>query len=150
MPGHSPVKQLTAGVAVVLLSLLVWLESRGFPELPDGHPGPALFPRVIAIGLFLSGAYLTVSALLPEREPALEPAGRTGVAGGVARIAVVTLALAAYPFASDLLGFIPTISAISLLVALLLKARPLQGALTAVGGTLVIYLLFTRVLGVPL
>jgi hypothetical protein len=51
---------------------------------------------------------------------------------------------------SGLVGFVATVSVLCFLVALLLQARPLAGAITAVAGTLVIYVVFTQLLGVPL
>jgi putative tricarboxylic transport membrane protein len=144
------VKQLIGGIAVILLSMLVWFQSRTFPQLPDGHPGPGLFPGVVAVALFLCGAVLSASALWSPRPDRAETEGTPAPAAGGARIAAVLLALVLYPFASVAIGFVPTISITCFLVALLLKARPVPGAVTALGGTLVIYLLFTRVLGVPL
>ncbi|MDE2955947.1 MAG: tripartite tricarboxylate transporter TctB family protein [Bacteroidota bacterium] len=44
------------GLAIILLAGLVWISSRQFPTLPEGYPGPALFPRVIAVLLLLAGA----------------------------------------------------------------------------------------------
>jgi integral membrane sensor domain MASE1 len=48
------------------------------------------------------------------------------------------------------LGFIPTVSLLSFGVAFLLRAPLLPALLTSVVGTVLIYWLFTRLLGVPL
>jgi hypothetical protein len=89
---------------------------------------------------------------VPAEPPgtALEAAPAGGARRGASRIALVALAIALYPVAHQLLGFVPTVGALSLTVALLLRARPLPAALTALGAAVAIYLLFTRLLGVPL
>jgi putative tricarboxylic transport membrane protein len=145
-------REWVGGASAALLGIVVWVQSRGFPELPDGHPGPGLFPSVVGIGLFLAGALLIASALRPRGAPPVAPSERVlgGAAAGSARVAAVLVAVAGYPLLQPMLGFVPTIAAVCLLVALLLRARPLPAALTALGGTLLIYLLFTRLLGVPL
>jgi len=49
-----------------------------------------------------------------------------------------------------LLGFVPTLSLLSLVVALLLGARLIHAVPTALISALLIYWLFTGLLGVPL
>lgn len=140
---------ISAGL-VIILSLFVWFYSRTFPSLPDGHPGPGLFPRAVAAGMFIAGCYLALRALRGEPAGASQELKAESVGKGLSRIGVVLLALGLYPFLTGIVGFVPTVSGISFIVALLLKAKPLQSAATALGGTLFVYLLFTRLLGVPL
>jgi putative tricarboxylic transport membrane protein len=144
--------ELVGGASALLLSILVWVQSRRFPELPDGHPGPGLFPALVAVGLLLAGAVLVLSALRPGGAASAAPADEAhgGAAAGGARVAAVLAAVGAYPILQPLVGFVPSVAAVCLLVGLLLRARPIPAALTAIAGTLVIYLLFTRLLGVPL
>jgi putative tricarboxylic transport membrane protein len=146
-------KRYVAGIGaslVLILSLFVWFYARTFPTLPDGHPGPGLFPSAVAIGLFLCGCYLAFRSLRVETTGPPEDTASEGRSGGLLRIGAVLAAIGLYPPLSGLLGFVPTVSALGFLVAILLGARPIPGAVTAVAGTGLVYLLFTRVLGVPL
>lgn len=57
-PAHR--NDLIAGVLVVAFGVAVLLYVRGFPELPDGQPGPALFPGILASLMVLFGLTLVV------------------------------------------------------------------------------------------
>jgi len=158
------VKQVAVGLAFMALAAFVWFQARGFPELPEGHPGPALFPNLVAAGLFLAGAALAVTSLMaarsggpeggaqvtPEEGSAPDDDGPDSAGRGVLRIVLVLAAVGAYPLISPATGFVASVGIVGVVVALLLRARPVAAVTTAVAGTLVIYLLFTRLLGVPL
>lgn len=173
-------KDTLAGLAVMVLAGSVWLQARNFPALPEGHPGPALFPNVVAAGLFLAGAALVMATFIRRRrsgdapstgapataepttaptEPTAGPAEPTAAPPGAAttapvpgllRVALVVGAAGLYPVLAPAVGFVPTVSLVSVVVALLLRARPVPAVATAVVGAVVTYLLFTRLLGVPL
>lgn len=148
---ESPLVRLLSGLAMGLLGAAVWIYAGSFPELDDGHPGPALFPRVIAIGLAAGGLGLLAGLVRQRwaggwrgRDPVrLNRRGLLRWSGGLVLVAL-------YPFATNLVGFIPALSVLMLAVALLLQARPLPALITAVVSAVVIYGLFTGLLGVPL
>ena len=68
----------------------------------------------------------------------------------MARLALGVGLVALYPVMQTWLGFIPTISILCFGIAVALKVRWVVAAVTAVVGTLLLYGLFTGVLGVPL
>lgn len=141
------IRELLVGVFMVALAVAVWVHAQGFPELRGGHPGPALFPQAVSVVLGLSGLLLCAVAL----RQGFSPSGSTGVAwGGLARALLVVMLASLYPLVQEQLGFIPTVSLLSFGVAFLLRAPLLPALLTAGIGTMLIYLLFTRLLGVPL
>lgn len=147
---NEPLKNLVAGVLMAGLGVWIWLYTDTFPRFQEGYPGPALFPRIIALGLTLSGLGFVVGSLrrIAEIRPALDrpqPAWP-----GLARLILGVGLVALYPLVQTWLGFIPTVSLLSFVVAYVLKARPVVAAATALLSTLVIYWLFTGVLGVPL
>ena len=62
-------RDFVSGLLTLALGVAMWLYAGTFPGLPEGHPGPALFPRLIAAGLALAGLALGVAPrqMLPER-----------------------------------------------------------------------------------
>ena len=54
MPYNSIVSRIP-GVVFLTLAAFTWLSARNFPPLPEGYPGPGLFPNVLAFLLALAG-----------------------------------------------------------------------------------------------
>ncbi|ARA92666.1 hypothetical protein AWN76_005470 [Rhodothermaceae bacterium RA] len=139
------------GLVMILLGVAVWVYAGTFPELDDGHPGPALFPRWIAAGLVAGGGGLCGAWLRRRWRGAAVAAEGVGVLwAGLLRGAGGLVLVGLYPVLRPLLGFIPVLSLVMLAVALMLGARWPGALLTAVAGSAVVYVLFTGLLGVPL
>jgi putative tricarboxylic transport membrane protein len=140
---------LISGALIAVAGLVVWLMTRSFPELRDGHPGPALFPGVVAIALILCGGALLIQAA--RRRPTPDTPARLELAWpGLLRIAGAVLLGLLYPVLHDRIGFVPSAAGLILGVSLMLRARPVVSAFVALAGSVTIYLVFTRLLGVPL
>ncbi|RMG23814.1 MAG: tripartite tricarboxylate transporter TctB family protein [Bacteroidetes bacterium] len=141
---------LSAGL-LVLLAAGLWMYSGSFPQLEAGYPGPALFPRLIALGLGLSGLLLGIQSLRSRQASAAtaEPAAPAGpwpwlrMAGGIGGVVL-------FPYLHEWLGFVPALFVVCLAVALLMRVRLWAAGLTALGAAAVIYVLFTQLLSVPL
>ncbi len=133
---------------MVGLGLAVWWYAGSFPGLADGHPGPALFPRMVAAGLVLTGILL----FLPSRKPATDARTEDVRGSGVGwlRLGGVVAAVVLFPVIRPLLGFIAALSIVGLAVALILKTRLKTAVPTVLVATVIIYWLFTGLLGVPL
>ena len=145
---NEPLKNLIAGLFLSGLGVWIWVYTGAFPELQEGYPGPALFPRVIAAGLALAGLGFVAGSLRKGGE--IRQALRQPAWPGVARLALGVGLVALYPLMQPWMGFIPTVSLLCFVIAVVLKVRLVVAALTAVVGTLLLYGLFTGVLGVPL
>ena len=145
---NESLKNLIAGVLLAGLGVWIWVYTEAFPTLEEGYPGPALFPRVIAAGLALGGGGFIVGSLWKGGE--IRQAFRRPAWLGVARLALGVGLVALYPVMQTWMGFIPTVSILCFVIAVVLKVRLVVAALTAVVGTLLLYGLFTGVLGVPL
>lgn len=145
---NEPLKNLIAGILLAGLGVWIWVYTETFPNLQEGYPGPALFPRVIAAGLALAGLGFIGSSL--RRVGEIRQALQQPAWMGVARLALGVGLVALYPVMQSWLGFIPTVSLLCFVVAVALKVRWYVAAITAVLGTLLLYGLFTGVLGVPL
>ncbi len=141
-------------LAVVAAGVL--LDSRSYPgSLAEGAPGPAFFPRLLAVLLMGCAAWLAIRA---ARQPLESDPGRSrgNVAPGSGAGRGVRLGLGAAWIAVFLLAWprLGTVVSVPLLVAGLmwLTGERSRLALIAVplGFAAFIYLVFMVVLGVPL
>ena len=139
-----------SGTILVLLAGLVAWSAADFPALDGRHPGPALFPMLIAAGLGTSGAVLILRTLRARRVASNADAAGASRLIRAARLVGTIALVALYPVASETVGFVPTISLIAFFVGLILGVSWLRATATAVGASLVVYWLFTALLGVPL
>jgi putative tricarboxylic transport membrane protein len=142
--------RVVPGSLILALGLSVWFYAGTFPELGGGHPGPGLFPRLVAAGLFFAGLGLTLQALRKPQSRQEQQDGPPRRLPAALRVAAGLGLVVLYPLLQDIVGFILTVSSLSFGVALLLGVRPLTALVTAVAGGALIYLFFTRLLGVPL
>nr|WP_281390457.1 tripartite tricarboxylate transporter TctB family protein [Paracoccus amoyensis] len=130
-----------AGFAFFLLATgYVWL-SAGYTTSFGDPLGPAIFPRIIGIPAIL----LSLSLVIWPRHNATwaGPAGlmRQGVAVAI---------LLAYALLLEPVGFVPMTFIAVLGLGLLMGAPPLPGLLVAVVAAPGLYLLFDRLMGLPL
>jgi putative tricarboxylic transport membrane protein len=140
---------LVGGLLAAVLGAAVVLHVRTFPELPDGQPGPALFPGLVGGLLVLFGLVLVVRAVLARGEPAADPDAGITAQGRLRALAVLGLVVG-YLLLAETLGFAVTMSVLLFLRMWLLGARPLVAALAAVATTGFIFLVFDELLLVPL
>jgi putative tricarboxylic transport membrane protein len=154
---------LVGGLLSALLGAAVLLHVRGFPELPEGQPGPALFPGIIGALFVIFGLILVLRAALARRRAVRALGeGRTGetanTGDGSARITArgrldalaVLGSVVAYLLLAEPLGFMLTMGALLFLLTWRLGARPVTALVAAVATTGVIVLIFEKVLLVPL
>src|SRR5687768_7021721 len=142
------------GAGFVLIGAVVFVSTLRFPRLDGGAPGPGLFPQVVAVLMIVAGGVLAWSAR-PRRAAEARAAPLTAVAPGLgARGVVNTLmvfaAIIAFMVVSPPVGFLVTSFAILFALMWHLGTRPLRAALAAAGLTLFVYVLFGKVLRVPL
>ncbi len=144
------VSNVIFGAAISLAGILIWFETRGFPTLRDGHPGPALFPGLLSIALAACGVAVLLSGLYQPRRLAAEFGSIRVPVSPLLRVALVAFLGLLYPMFHAQVGFVPTSAALIFGVAVVLRANLIAAALTTAAGTAIIYYAFTRLLGVPL
>lgn len=136
-----------SGGVFIALGLFVWFYSASFPSLDDEHPGPSLFPRLIAVGLVLCGLGLMVAGFrLQEQTNAEDAFSRAGAR----RLAAGLVLAALIPVLYAWVGLVPGVGLLCFGVAMMLDVTWWKALAVAAGGTLAVYLLFTQGLGVPL
>jgi putative tricarboxylic transport membrane protein len=140
---------VVGGLLAAVLGAAVVLHVRTFPELPDGQPGPALFPGIVGALLVLFGLALVVRAVLARGLPAAEPDVAVTTQGRVRALAVLGLVVG-YLLLAETIGFGLTMGVLLFLLMWLLGARPVVAAIAAVATTGFVLLVFEELLLVPL
>lgn len=132
------------GGAIAAVGLLTVVMSRSFPDLPEGYPGPGLFPLIIG-GLLIIAGLVIVFSKMPQDERI-----KDAFKGQWGKIFILLAAILLFPLLHRYAGFIPTMIIIGFVVATLLRLTFIKAALVAGGSALVVYLLFSQLLHVPL
>lgn len=140
---------LVGGLLAAVLGTAVVLHVRTFPELPDGQPGPALFPGIVGGLLVVFGLVLVVRAVRARGEPAGEPGAAIPAQGWLRALAVIGFVVG-YMLLAETLGFLVTMGVLLFLLMWLLGARPLVAAIATAVTVGFIVLVFGELLLVPL
>lgn len=133
------------GGAAILLGVAVFANTLGFPKMPDGAPGPALFPQILAALMVVFGLIILLQSTRPHVE---EDRHYDTVA--ILKAGGVLVAIAAYVLLVQRLGFLITATVILLGLMLMLGARLRVGLPAAVALSVFSLVLFEKVLRVPL
>ena len=145
------VSDLVSGLAVAGLGLSIFLRSQTFPAVGGVAIAPSFYPGLIGGVLVLLGLVLALHAVLrKEVFPLVHPLNLLRRPGNAVALLAVPLAIVAYGLISPDIGFIATAFPVSLGVMLAFRVRLGTGALAAFCLTLVFYLVFAKILRVPL
>jgi putative tricarboxylic transport membrane protein len=149
-----------AGGVALLLGAATYAYTLTFPPMPEGHPGPALFPRLVAALLVLFGALLVWQARRPAPVPGPEGGAAEGDAGsaGMPRpgrrgwldFVLVVGGVVFYIVGVERVGFPITIGVVNLVLMRRLGAGRVASIVAAALLGIGIYLVFARLLLVPL
>ena len=143
-------KDLVFGLIFIALGIVVIVLARDFPVVPGMHYGADLFPTLIAIGMIVGGALLSVTALkqISQNGVAIHiPQGFVRSSLG----ALLPCALvAAYVAFNETLGSALMMLVIMLVLLIQQGVRILPAAAISVTATAVISLSFWHLLKVPL
>ena len=139
------------GVLLLALGSLVLWAVRGYPNIPGQPVGPALFPSLIALGLCAGGALLVWQGWRKRAQaPWLAWDDWVRSPRHVKALAALIGSVLFYIVAAERLGFL--ITAVLLLVTLFrsLQVGWWRAAFWAVLATVVVHLVFYKLLRVPL
>lgn len=139
-------KKINLGIStiVVLIGILVFISSRQFPAMPEGHPGPGLFPSVLGVFLILSGFVLLSDTFKPGDIP-------TAFRQGNWRSVLIILSIIVlFPLVQPFIGFLGILSISILAIGLLMRLSLVKSILVSLFTTGFIYLIFNVILHVPL
>jgi len=143
---------ITGGIFLAV-AILAFLYAGTFTPLPGVKYGPDLFPRLVSVLMGLGGVILIVGALRPAgRQPLLSIAQWARTPRSYLIIVAVLGSIVFYILLSDRLGFLLT--AFIMLSALLIATRGISRTVSSLvisaSVVVVLYLIFARLLRVPL
>lgn len=139
------------GALLLVFAIAVYWHTLDFPVMPGDQIGPALFPRIIAAGLAISGIALIIGGIRRRATEAwVEVPDWIRSPRLVAGFAIVVAGLLVSYLFFEQLGFL--VCAPLLLAALMgvFQVRPWKIPLLAIGISLLIHAIFYKGLGVPL
>jgi len=133
------------GTGAIVLGIATFLDTLGFPKMPGGAPGPALFPQILSVLLIGLGLVVVVQSLRPHtaENNHYEPVA-------ILKAGAVLVFIAIYVAVVQRLGFLITATLIMLGMMLMLSVRLRVALPAALGIALFSMLLFERILRVPL
>jgi putative tricarboxylic transport membrane protein len=135
----------SVGLVLTLLALLVLFSASQFPDVPGQKIGAGFLPLLVGVGLLCCGVALVWRSrrqlAAPEAQRATEQ---------VRPALVVAGAMVLYGLAADSLGFLLVAPVVLLMVFRALQVSWRVSLLSALVGTLVVHLVFYKLLRVPL
>ncbi len=143
------VSNTAIGLFLILGSVLVLWHVQSFPSLENGYPGPALFPTVLAVLFIFCGIGLIIQGVR-QREKLLKFDTGSLTFSGFLNIVIVLATIVCYIFFAEYIGFLIFSFLVLLILMKWLKVKTLSSLLMSIGVTLVIYILFAKMLLVPL
>ena len=139
------------GLVLAILGALILFTVQSYPKIPGQQVGPALFPGLIAAGIFICGLVLMVRGWRQRNAaPWVMPGDGMRSARHASALVLLVASVVFYIFVAEKLGFLPT--AVIILTAMFYVLRvPLgKSLLIAVIASLVIHFMFYKLLRVPL
>ena len=135
------------GIGIFVFGLVVVIHVQSFPRM-GSMPGPSLFPTVLG-GLLMIIGVVQIFHGIKSRAPLVELLPGFNVRG-ICDILAVVLGVVFYIYVSEALGFLLTSFCISFILMLIMKGKPLPSAFVSAGAALFAYLIFNKMLSVPL
>lgn len=137
------------GGVVFALAAIVFSTSLGFPNLPGQSYGPGTFPMIIATTMAAAGLWMMVMGVR-SRRPAIVVSDRYHRPGAWRRMAAIPSFVLLYILLSKPVGFPVLVPPLMAALLLVLGTRPIPAIAIALGATATFWMLFARVLLVPL
>lgn len=140
---------IIAGGIFIVLAIFIFTQTFNYPSPEKGHPGPDLFPNILAL-LFIG---FGVALILKTRKLSSKDQAEAEVAPGPKKVlnALFVLAIVAvYVGIVNFVGFLITSAVLLFILMKKLGVTILKSAVASIIITLFINLMFSKILRVPL
>ena len=139
-----------SSIILILLGIAIWVHTAQFPELKEGYPGPALFPRLVSLGFLICGSILLIQHFIQSKSKNNLDSEETPSKGNLGKLGIGVIIIALYPIIQPYTGFIIALSLVCFGIGIMFNLKIWVAAITSVGCAGIVYILFTFLLGVPL
>jgi putative tricarboxylic transport membrane protein len=143
------VSDTVIGLSLIIFACAVLVHVQSFPKLDNGYPGPALFPSVLSVLFIICGIGLIIQGIRKREKFLKFDFGSIRLSGWI-NIVFVLGAIVSYILFSDYVGFLIFSFVILMILMKWLKVSIKLSLVMSVSVTLAIYLLFAKILLVPL
>ena len=144
------ISDTVVGVGFVGAGALIVAATLNYPPLDGGHPGPALFPRILGTLMAALGTALAVQGARARDATQAVEWRRLHRNVGLINALVVLAGVLAYLGVVEWLGFLITGTLLLFLLMWRLRVPPLRALVVAVAFIAIVHFLFVKVLRVPL
>lgn len=144
------ISDTVVGAGFVAAGAFIVAGTLNFPTLEGGHPGPALFPRILGTLMAALGAGLAVKGARARDATQAVEWRRLHRNTGLVNALVVLGGVLAYLALVEWLGFLVTGTLLLFLLMWRLRVPPLRALVVAVAFIAIVHFLFAKVLRVPL
>ena len=138
---------IIAGIIFIVLGIFIFTQTIRYPApLEKGHPGPGLFPNILALLFIGFGLALVLKARkLTSAGVEITPGPRK-ISNSLFVLAIVAF----YIVVVNFLGFLVTSAVLLFLLMKKLRVTILKSAIASIVITLFVNLMFSKILRVPL
>jgi putative tricarboxylic transport membrane protein len=141
---------LLLGLGFAIGGAVVVAASQTTPTIPGQAYGPGFFPFLIGCGLIMGGIVMATRAVTDPAVPELAAGPAARGRAHVATLAFIVIGLVGCIFLLEPVGFIPLTTALTAGFMILLRVSPLVATALALAGSIVVTLIFSKILLVPL
>lgn len=145
------VSDLASGLAVAGLGVAIFLKAQTFPAVGGVAAAPSFYPGMIGAVLVALGLALAAGAII--RRSAFPLAGRIEWfrrPANLVAVLAVPAAIILYGVLGERIGFIAACLLVATGLLLAFRVRPATSAVLGLGVTLMLHLIFAKLLRVPL
>lgn len=144
------VSDTLVGAGFVAAGALIVAGTASFPSLEGGQPGPSLFPRLVGGLMAAFGAVLALQGVRARDVTERVQWRQLHRSGGFVNALFVLGGVLAYIGLADHLGFLVMGALVLFVLMCRLAVRPWQALVVAVAFNTLVYVLFVKLLRVPL
>lgn len=144
------IHDLLLGLLIITVSTAIYFAAVDFPDQNDGKPGAWLFPCALSILFGICGLCLAIKGLIHFKEQNLFSLIPGLTAPGALRIVAVIALVCFYVLFSEDLGFLISMCAVIFVMMIIMRNRIITSLIIAPVSTVAIYLIFGKMLLVPL
>ncbi len=143
-------KDYVGGGIFIALGILIFSMTLTFPGLDGRHPGPSLFPRVLAVLFIFFGGIVVLQGWRSAKVKAEGGTEEEGLTSNRFNPTLVIILVAAFITLAPEVGFVITGTALLAILMLRLRVSVLKSVIVSILLVALIYTVFSKGLRVPL